>query len=138
MDERNSEDGEEDKNTNEEQLGLLSDNIPRNGEGQYLGRQRCKAYTIYDACIYTGKKQDSNYKKYRVDVTHRVLQDFNYDIKRDTMTTAKIGLNVCKALFRNQPLMEDEVIQDLVGEIDHFWQTYNKGAPLRPERGDDE
>lgn len=119
---------------NEERQGVFSDNIP--SKGQYTGRQMCKAYLLPSTHCFYGTVNSRMYKGYRLYVYSRYLHDMEYDASGKGTTTVKACRSNWKAWIKNQP-MHECVKKDLIGEIEHIWDTWNVGAPTRPSRRDE-
>ena len=124
-------------NGNEEQKGKLRDHLPRNGDGRYSGRYNNgkTSYRIYDAEIFTGSADSLAFRNWRMDFRERSLHDFNYDLRRKTMTTAPVGLKVAIALIKNQPTMHDDVKQIIIEDLKELWSDYKQGGRRRSRRG---
>ena len=123
--------------TNEEQKGKLSSHLPRNGDGRYSGRYNNgkTSYRIYDADIFTGSADSLAFRNWRMDFRERSLHDLNYDLRRNTMTTAPVGLKVAIALIKNQPTMHENVKQIIIEDLKELWSDYKQGGRRRSRRG---
>lgn len=121
----------------EEQQGVLSDNMPRYGDGYYLSRYNYgnNPYLFYDTPIFLGKIVDPGFPKWQTDALSRVWNDFNLEAQKDAKTMHYHCICACKALLRCQSQMDEEVIQDTIERIHKILQVYEQGGRRRSRRG---
>ena len=135
---KNFDNKDEDENSNEDQKGMLGNHLPRNGDGRYAGRfnNGNSLYRIYKLEIWTGSADSIGFRKYRMQFKECIFHDLNYDLRRNTMTTAPVGLLAVIALIKNQP-MDEDVKQILTDDAEQFWPDYKQGGRLRSSGGDE-
>jgi hypothetical protein len=118
---------------NEKRQGVFSDNIP--SKGQYTGRQMCKKYLLPSTDCFVGTVNSPKYKGYRLYLLSRFFHDLAYDESQITMTTMRQCRTNWIAWIKHQPMMHPCVKNDLLADIEHIWDTWNVGAPIRSSLG---
>mgnify|MGYP001244787630 CR=1 FL=1 len=123
--------------TIEEQQGVLSDNMPRYGDGYYLSRYNYgnNPYLFYDTPIYSGKMGDPGFREWQTEARRRYYHDFDLEVQKMTKTMHYHCACAYKALLRNQSQMDEGVIQEMIEWIDEGYQDFKQGGRRRSRRG---